>query len=97
MRQLLAISILLVSLAACAPKDKVYDISQICNNSAGNAFFICDPMQKEECDENTTRFDCYMPTFHIKCDKRTVQSYNDGVYFCSTHDGKSVRIMNKKT
>ncbi len=95
MRRIL-LALLALAFAGCSSNEKSYDISVICNNQTGNVFFICDPMQKEECDERTTRFDCYMPSFHIKCDKSTVQTFNDGVYFCSTHDGKSVRIMNKK-
>ena len=70
-----------------------YNIDVTCNNQAGNAFFICDPLQKDECDEATTIYSCYYPgsIFHIKCDKSTVQTIG-GVYSCTTHDGKSVRI-----
>ena len=78
------------------PVQPEYDIDVICDNSAGNAFFTCDPMQKEECDNTTTRFDCYFPGnfFHIKCNKSTVQIMGNA-YFCTSHDGKTVRIQVK--
>jgi len=70
-----------------------YELDLTCSNGPGS-FERCDPMQTEKCDDQTLRFSCYAPaTFHIKCDRRTVQVLDDNkTYLCSTHDDKSVRI-----
>lgn len=99
MRCFLFATIIGIVLVGCIPKvqkEQPYDIDVTCNNQTGNAFEICDPLQREKCDEKTTRFDCYNPTFHIKCDKSTVQIM-DSTYLCSTSDGKTVHILLKNT
>lgn len=97
---LIGISIFAALLSGCStvqvtnvPPQEQYDIDTTCNNSAGNAFVICDPLQKDECDEETIIYSCYYGNFfHIKCDKKTTQVI-DETYTCLTHDEKSVRIM----
>lgn len=75
-------------LAGCATK--TYDIDVICNKQ-GSDLYICDPMQKDKCDDTTTIYSCYSPVFHIKCAKETVQVISS-VYTCTTRDGQKVRI-----
>ena len=101
MRPNLATIFISIILASCSvaptksqevtPKTQTYDIDVTCNDQTGGSFVICDPLQKEECNSEMTRYDCYSPVFHIKCDRKTAQILGN-VHTCTTHDEKSVRV-----
>ncbi|MDD5469902.1 MAG: hypothetical protein PHO92_03865 [Candidatus Peribacteraceae bacterium] len=75
-----------VSLAGCSASAK-YDIDVECVR--GYPYFEDNSFLN---DDKTTVLVCYAPVyFEIKCKPETLQEVGDE-RFCSTHDGKSVRV-----
>ncbi len=72
-------------LAGCYASAK-YDIDVSCEMNQYSPYIQGD-------DNETQIFSCGLAgkDFFIRCDKHTIQEV-DGSLFCTTHDGKSVRI-----
>jgi len=87
MRRLLPI-LFVVVLAGCSASAQ-YDIDMSCHdNPTALAKIYADAGE-------TFMLTCYAPEyFEISCDSKTVQRIGSG-YLCSTHDGKTVRIVRK--
>ncbi len=74
----------LVLLVGCTTQAK-YDIDVSCSE---------EDFGEGDYEEGSEKYFCLKDlstTFHVKCDKKTVQ-HIEGDIHCSTHDGKSVRI-----
>ncbi len=73
-----------------------YDIDLKCKNGrtdAGNPYFRVDAFSR---DRKTETLTCYWGEyFKVKCASNTSRRIDDE-YFCTTHDGKSVRVQLEK-